>query len=305
MRGELQTSFAMPKLGLGLERAKAALARFRVPLFAAGLALFAAGLWWSVSKLELSWSDLNPFYLAALAVILVPLGIAYGAINFMVMTRAAGLNIPFSSAFTTTCIAQFAAILPLPGGALVRGGAMMARGSSMGGAASHVTVNAVLWIACAAMAAGLSLGTFAGSAHPIAIMLTAGGVIGAAACVMWLTRKSSAKNAAGILALRLVGVALSGLRLTCAFYIIGQTIHYADAFPFAFASILGTASSLAPAGLGVSEALAAAIATLSGIGSAAAFLAVGINRIVGIAISGILTGIISLRSARDGNTENS
>ena len=122
---------------------------------------------------------------------------------------------------------------------------------------------------------------------------------------MWLTRKSSSKNAAGILALRLVGVALSGLRLTCAFYIIGQTIHYADAFPFAFASILGTASSLAPAGLGISEALAAAIATLSGIGSAAAFLAVGINRIVGIAISGILTGIISLRSARDGNTENS
>lgn len=285
---------APQQLGDWARKAKSALARFRAPLFAAALILFGWGVYWSIGQLDLRWSNINLPALFALILILAPLSIIYGAVNFMVMARAASLDVPFTSAFKTSAISQFAAILPLPGGALVRGGAMMARGSTMRGAASHVTINALLWIACAAIAAGISLIAISNSLHPASIAIAAGGAIAAASCMAWLVKVSSLPVALSVFALRIIGVALSALRLTCAFYTIGVAINYWQAFPFAFASILGTASSIAPAGLGISEALAAAIAILSGITSAAAFLAVGLNRIIGIAVSGILTGIISL-----------
>ena len=298
----MSSSHSQQPLGEWISKAKAALGRYRLPLFAAALALFATGLWWSTTQLSLDWSDLDPLLLLIVALILAPMGIIYGALNFMVMARGADLQIPFWSAFKTTCIAQFAAVLPLPGAMLVRGGAMMARGSSVGGAASHVTANALLWIACAGIAAGLSLTAITGSVHPVSFAILIGGTLGAGLCTFWLARVSSLGLAMGVLTLRFAGVALSGLRLTAAFAAIGMAIPYAEAFPFAFANIVGNASAIAPAGLGISEGLAAAIATLSGITSAAAFLAVGINRIIGIAVSGILTGIISLGTSKPSNT---
>ncbi len=271
-------------------QARAWLKRFRVPLFLLAAAIFFGGLWWSASELELGLFELDWLYIALLGLIVVPLTFLYGAVNFWVLAKGAGATSNFGLAFKTACIAQFAEILPLPGGAMVRGGALMVQGTSLKRAASHVTVNAVLWVACAALAAGIALGL----GNAIALAIAAGGLLGIGLCLAWITRASTLAIALTAFVIRGFGLLLAGLRLFLAFAAISVPLDLIDAVPFAFAAILGSASSLAPGGLGIGEMLGAAMANLTVVTPAAAFLAVGLNRIIGIAISGIATAIFAL-----------
>ena len=91
-----------------------------MPLFIAAAALFLGGLAYSVSRLELALSDISLLYVALSALVFVPIAFFYGAVNFMVMARGAGVETGFASAFKVSCVAQFAEFLPIPGGAIVR-----------------------------------------------------------------------------------------------------------------------------------------------------------------------------------------
>ena len=55
----------------------------------------------------------------------------------------------------------------------------------------------------------------------------------------------------------------------------------------AFATIAGSAAAIAPAGLGVSEILSAALAPIVSVGPATAFLAVALNRIIGLSVTAL------------------
>ena len=190
-------------------------------------------------------------------------------------------------------------LLSFPGGALVRGAAMMSHGSGAASAAAHVTVNAVLWIACAALAAAFSLGI----TNPVAMTIGAGGLTGVVGCSWWLATRAGIGVALAALALRMIGLVFAGLRLLAAFMAIGIVTGFIDLYPFVFATILGSAASIAPGGLGISEIVAAGIATLSTIPPEAAFVAVGLNRVIGFAVSGIATGIITLFFADQRTTQ--
>ncbi len=280
---------------LQIGRLKAVLAKLKWPLFALAMALFIAGMTYSLSQLSFSLNDLQWGPIALLGLILVPITFLYGAANFVLMARGAGASISFASSFKTACIAQFAEFLPLPGGAMVRSGALVAKGSSVLGAASHVTVNAILWVGCAAIAAAVSLGL----QSPHGIVIAIGGIVGVVACTLWLSRKAGLRLALAALAMRCVGLIIAGLRLVCAFLAIAVPMTLSQSYPFAFAAILGSASSIAPGGLGIGETIAALIAGLSDVAPTAAFLAVGLNRIVGLFVSGAATGIIILTGNSD------
>lgn len=286
-------------LGLA-QAARKVLAAWRTPIFAACAVLFAVGLWVSASRLAITFADLDPFYIALSTLVFVPAAITYGALNFMVMARGAGITVPFGKSLRISCVAVFAEYLPIPGGALVRGGAMMREGSGAIEAGMHVTVNALLWIACAALAACFALGVW----HPVALAIGLGGAAGVAACTAWLASRAGIGIALAALAMRFVGLVLAGARLFAAFFAIGVAIGMLDLYPFVFATILGSAAAIAPGGLGISEMVAAALATLSTVPPEAAFIAVGLNRVIGFAVSGAATGIITLLFRNDGPQTN-
>ncbi|MEL6792843.1 MAG: hypothetical protein AAFP78_05270, partial [Pseudomonadota bacterium] len=212
--------------------------------------------------------------------------------------RCAG--IPPSGSPRIACFAQIAEVAPAPGGAIVRGAALIEAGVPAARSAAIVAANAVLWIACAVFAAALVVNG-PGWATTTAL---AAGAAGMALSTLWIARIGSVRIALLSVLLRVVGLPIAAFRMALAFAALSAPIPAMDGFVFAFASIAGSAASIAPAGLGVSEALAALLAPLTEAAPAAAFLAVALNRLVGFAVAGLACGLFALRPSggepRDG-----
>lgn len=244
--------------------------------------LYIGGAAWSFRNLGISPWHLKPLPLLVLAFLLVPLSQSYGATGMVLLARAAGLPMRWGTALRTNSYAQLAEVLPLPGGAIVRAGALVGVGASKRGSALLVTAGAVLWISVATVAAGAVL---ANRGNAAGLALLAGGTAVTAATTGWLLLRSDWRTALALLAHRTAGLFLTAIRLFLCFSAVGVAMHPAETLPFALAIIAGSASSIAPAGLGVSEAMAALIAGTMATAPAAAFLAVALNRFVGLVMT--------------------
>ncbi len=252
------------------------LTRWRGPIVGAALVLFLAGTVWSFLGLGLSLAQLD---LTALALLTLGMGLVtllYSAVSLSLLARTAGVRLGLIEAMRASARAQMAEALPLPGGAIVRAAALVGAGASAGQSAALVIGTALLWIALAAVAAGVTLLPMATAAG--LTLIGGGGVVTllASAHVAYL---GGIANAAASIAVRLAGLALAALRLWLAFAVIKATMPLAGAFPYVLASIAGSASSLVPGGLGLSEALGMVMAAAIADSPEAAFLAVALNRL--------------------------
>lgn len=257
---------------------------WRVPLLLLALAAFVIGIVVSVRHLALSPDDLRLEPLLLLALIFVPLSIAYSALNMMLMGRAAHVRFGFAQGIRVSVYAQVAELLPVPGGAIVRTAALMKAGAPGLRSTGLVLAFSLLWIACAACGAGVALFEQGWAAR----MLLLGGGIGVLAINAWLVRHFGWMTALIGTGLRIAGIGLVALRLAAAFAAVGTTISWIDSLTFAFATIAGSAAAIIPANLGVSEALSALLASPAGVAPAVAFLAAALSRLVGLAINGAL-----------------
>ncbi len=277
-----------------IERARKSRQRWQQPLLLFAIVALIAGCAISLHELDLRWSDVNWGPLLVIAAVVIPLSIIYSALNMMLMGRAVKVPIGMIYGLRVSVFAQVAELLPIPGGAIVRTAALMRAGSSTGKSAEIVLAFSLLWIACGGTAAGLALAEVGWSAQAFASICGLGVLI---ICV-WLTVRFGVSLAVAATLLRALGVALVAWRFALAFAVIGATLSWIDAGAFAFAAILGTASSLIPGGLGVSEGLAALIAKPGGVDPATAFLAAALSRLVGLAINMLLALALTLFRGR-------
>ena len=264
--------------------------RFKFPLLVAALLVFAGGLIVSVSSLDLSLSDLALLPLLLLLFVLSPLTLAYSAINLQLMAKALGLQTGFWHGVRVSAYAQVAELLPIPGGAIVRTAALRQKGGKLGASSLIVLSFSLLWIACAAVSGGVAILGFeeepTPALHLTAIGLLAFGGVTIIAMEILLMRRAGAGVALAALVYRIVGLMLIAARIFVAFAIMGLFVEPVSSLLFAFATILGSAASLVPSGLGIAEALSAALAELTGtVAPAAAFLAIAINRICGLLVN--------------------
>lgn len=258
--------------------------RFHKPLLAAALAVFGAGTVWAIDNLGISVDQIHAPAIALL-IALSPLTLAHSALGLQLMAWGADTSIPFSTAIKTSAVAILAEALPLPGGAIVRTGALMKAGAGLGQGSAMVILAAVLWIALGALGAGIA---FLGVKPTAGWALAGLGLTGSALSMGWLWRKAGWRLALLMMAHRLSGIGLIAVRLYLAFAVVGAVFPLIWAMPFVLATIAGSAAAIAPAGLGVSEGLAAVAAPTVGVLPAAAFLAVGIDRIVYLLLSAIV-----------------
>lgn len=256
--------------------------RFQKPLLALALALFVAGSIWSIRSLQLPLQQLNGTALAMLLG-LSPLTMVYSGVGLQLMARAAGTRIAMGPSITTSALANLAEALPLPGGAIVRTGALMKAGAGLGEGAGLVLLTAVLWIMLGALGAGLAV---LGTDQTAGWALVGLGLVGTLVSTGWLWRQARPLLTLLILLHRLSGIALIALRLYLAFQVLGLTVPFVRSLPLVLALIAGSAAAIAPAGLGISEALAALAATTVAVPPAAAFLAVGLDRVMNMLASG-------------------
>lgn len=266
---------ALPRTAAAIAHWRERLTAFRIPLMIGAGLLFLGGAVLSFERLGISPTSLEPRALAALAFLVIP-SLIYGGIGLTLLARSCGVSIPVGKATTLSAYAYLAELLPLPGGAIVRTGALMNAGGGLRRSSALVLLTAILWVSLAMVGAGLTLFSVS---LPLALPLMLVGTTFVLAIYAWLWTTASAAIATQTLAHRIMGILLVALRLQFAFASLHTPIHFLDAMPFTLAILLGSASSIAPAGLGVSESLAALAATTSAYPPETAFLAVGIDRL--------------------------
>ncbi|MDJ1018397.1 MAG: hypothetical protein QNJ35_17945 [Paracoccaceae bacterium] len=270
-----------------VSRARAALGRpgARRALKITGLTVLVAGAVWAVAALDLTWADLSLFHLALNVLLLTPAMLAVAAVAFRITARALGRKVSAGKALRTVAAANVAELLPLPGGAVVRGAALVEAGAGVGEATHIVLMTALLTLGMTVALSATALGLMA---DPVWHWLGLAALAGVAVILVFLSRRVGPGHLASMVAVRIMALALTVLRLGVAFATLGTVIGWREAALYAAAPTLGATVGIVPAGLGVNEAIAAALAALIAASPATAFLAVAMNRAIGLATGAAL-----------------
>jgi len=266
---------------------RARIRALRVPLTIAAATVFVGGAIWSFFRMDLSLSELHLSALALLAALALA-SFVYGGVGLALLAITVGTSIPLRKAIPIAVYASLAEVLPLPGGAIVRTGALVSSGARVGQSSLVVIVTAILWISIAATGAGLYL-VYVGEISGLVLVIPA--VLAVAGVLVWLLVKAGWKITILTLGHRLTGLLLVSLRLKLSFMVLGVTLSLENTLPFAFAGIAGSASAIAPAGLGIGESLSALLATVAATAPTAAFLAAALNRTTGLVVAAIAAPI--------------
>ncbi|MEL6167667.1 MAG: hypothetical protein AAFR35_03190 [Pseudomonadota bacterium] len=257
----------------------------------AGFLLLLGGTVWSVRLLDLDFWSLRPVPLVINLLVFAPLVLMVAAVTLRQTAAALGRQIPLRRAVAIVAHANVAELLPIPGGALVRGAALVQAGATMGDATRMVVITAVLTlslsVACSALA-------FVWLGQPIGWLLVAGGGASAAVSAVLIWRKAGLWLTTGIVAIRFVTIGLSTVAVWLSFSALAHPASLVEAALLVVSATLGTAVSIVPAGLGINEAIAAGLARLVAIDAAAAFLAVALNRVVGLAAGAALVAMLGM-----------
>lgn len=256
-----------------------------------GVLVVVAGAIWSVTNLDFKWSDLSVAMLAVNALILTPISSLIASLSFQITAKACGKIVSTRSGLIIVSSANVAELLPLPGGAFVRGAALVQVGAGVKDATRLVLLTAILTMGLVVSVSAAALSLLTGLGWLWLFAATTAGTLGV---IFVLLRRVRASIVAAMVAVRLTELLVTSARLIVAFATFNASIGWIEAALYAVAPTLGAAAGIVPAGLGVNEAIAAGLATLIASSSALAFLSVALNRtlsLVGGAVILVVTGI--------------
>ncbi len=275
------------KLRESIARTREVLERPAVRISVLGLtvSLFLAGAWFSFRGLAISPADLRGAPLLVLALLTLP-SLLYGGAGLVLLARSGRLSIPLFRATVIGSDAYLAELLPIPGGAIVRTGALMKAGGQLSQSSALVVLTALLWIACGMIGASISLASI-DLRLALPLGLIGSGLV--SVIFAWLCRRAGAAIAILTLAHRAAGIALIAVRLQFSFAALHVSAQFTETFPFVLAGLIGSASSIAPAGLGIAESLAALAALKTAFEPGTAFLAVALDRLICLAACALLS----------------
>lgn len=266
-------------------------------MWAVAGAMFLGGLAVSASALGRSEIGLSAPPLAALALICIPVMLCLNAIETEWVARLFRRSFGLLPALKITIAASAANMLPLPGAAAVRVLSLSSLDVPATRGTGATLAVAALWLGMSLLVAASSLAV----GHRL---LAIGAALLGLACLSialaGLAHLASNRAAIAVLAgVKLALTLVSVVRLMLCFAALGAPINIEAACVFALAGVLGSAASVFPAGLGVREGVAAALAPLVGVSSALAFLATALDRLVAMAVLfslSLVSGVGALRA---------
>jgi hypothetical protein len=257
---------------------------------------FAAGIVVSIRAQPDLFSDLYLSPLLLVVVIVIPAIVLLNAYEFLLSARLIGRRIALGSALETTIIGGVANMLPLPGGYIVRVAALKAAGADLKHGISTTLFVTLIWFGVAFAYAGawiLILGkTLVGAAFLVG---GAGVLVGSLVVTLRLLKQWQVPTQ--IIATKLVILLLDAFRNLLCFWALGADGSFAQASALAVSNVLGSMVSVVPAGLGVREAIAAAIAPIVGLAASSTFLALSLGRLLGLATTAPVAAFLAWRVA--------
>lgn len=246
---------------------------------------FSAGFYWGyIQYREALNVDLR--FLIVLAALLPATALA-NTVRFRLTAQALGTSCSFANAVSISTLSTAANMLPVPGGIIVRVANLKGHSDRLGGAVSAtlltgaLSASVTIFLAAAAylMFRGTSLaaGLFGGAVVILGMSLVL--------CLNGVLRAFLGK----LVLTEVLAALLDTARIAVCFGMIGSSITLLQAMIFTSASVVGSAVSFVPAGLGVREITSAAIAVHLSMVASATFLAVGLNRLFGLAFFMLLS----------------
>ncbi len=257
----------------------AAQPHFRAAIYCAALVILSGGLFIALRALPDGLQIEDWKYLLFIFFLAAPLTVLMNTLETELSARILGVSFGWRRALRISILSSAANVLPLPGGPIVRAAALNDLGVNL-------TKSGGVVVAVAALSLGI---VFAYAGFWFCVMKTfwVGGLfttLGLAAIVLSVAGirclGSSMKLVAIVSILKILTSAIGVLGIWWGFAALGVFLSLQEASIFSVAGVAGVAVSFVPAGLGVTETVAAALAALIAVSPAVAFLAAAIFRIV-------------------------
>lgn len=230
--------------------------------------------------------DLGDFrwWPVAVLVAVTPIGLLLNGYEYLVSARVGGVRVRYWPALRVAVYGTAANLLPLPGASIVRIEAMRRSGAGLGRATAATAAVGATWLGVSTLAAGVLLAPAGITAVPFLVA----GVVGVAAGWLVVRRgvptAEALSNFGRILAVETAFVALQAVQLGLALAAIGAPVDAATAFTLGVSTTVAAATGFLPGGLGLREAIAAALGPVVGLEPSTAFLAAVIDRVVSLSI---------------------
>lgn len=257
----------------------------------------------AVANLPELKGSLSLGYLAAAALVGVPLTIGLNSLEFVVSGQIAGHRVRTGDAVRVALIGSAANNLPIPGAATVRVAWLRRSGSTYARALSATFVMGFAWLGTTAVLAGAA--QLAGKWSLFGTLLVVGGVTILIVDAVALRRLVSDPRRRRIIALKAITVETGFvLVLTLRYWLtlsaMGVEPSLNQAIALSLSVVLASAIGIFPGGLGLREVIAAGISPLVSLPASVGLLATAIDRLVALAMMTLVTlGLVVL--AKTGN----
>lgn len=254
--------------------------------------IFIGGIGLSLHDRPDSFKNIEIRPILMITLVITPLMIVLNIFEFMMMARLVEQRPTMLRASEITIFGTLANMLPLPGGMLVRIAALRTESTTTIKVTLATLFVFLIWIGVGFLWAGI---WFARLRDPFIGVLV--GLFGSSvlASTFWGTVRFSRGRilpGAALIILRVGSVALESARILAAVVALGEPANFAQASVLSVASVVGASLSLVPAGLGIREAAAAALAPAVGLGAAVVFLAASVTRIIGLIVNALVAGLL-------------
>lgn len=277
--------------------------KLRMPVFIAAAIFFLSGFTFSLYHQPdmLDNIEASPFLILIFAAI--PATIALNSFEFLLSARLINQRISFLKATEITIIGSAANMLPLPGSTIVRIAALTAGGAKLKLGIIATALVALVWFGVAFAYCGswlfVSGRTVIGSAT---VMIGLAFLLFYFSAAFGMMRRW--KEPVLISVNKLALVLIDAIRIYLCLMALGIDAVFAQASVLTISGVLGSAVSIVPAGLGLREAVSAAIGPLIALAVSAAYLATSLNRLADLAIIATTAAFLGWRGSAQRNTDS-
>lgn len=252
--------------------------RVRLAVGLGGSACFVALAIWSIRSAGLQFADVRPLPLVGL-LILSPAPIVLSALEYQLTAQMLGVH-PDARQAMGIALSGFAANhLPIPGGTVVRVGALHQGGVPVRRAVAATAWVGIIWLSVALITGGAGI-TFAG--HPqLGLSMGGAGLVGLA--IGWAGIRglgcAGSQTFGAIVVLEGAFLGLAAARVLLSLHALGVAAEVHQAAAMSAAGALSVAIGIVPAGIGLLEGLFAVLASVVAIDSSIGFLSGALMRV--------------------------
>ena len=288
-------------------RAKPLSPRVRLALLiVSGLGLLVAMVWaWDRS--ELAFDDLRWVPIAALFFVAAPLSVLLRSAEFLLAARISNQHPERSLIIETAVVSSAANLLPLPGSFLVTVRTLAGGGASYPGAVTAGALPGLTWLGLTGLVGGFAIAT-TGATLVGCTIIAAGLIVLAGTAVLFVRFVEADRRvrlAGATLAVEAGWLGVSALRFSLAIAALGLNLTLAQALSLSVAGALTVAIGFFPGGLGLREALIAALSPLIGLDVETGVLLGAIDHVVWLAFLALTGGVLIARRSQSTNDTKS